>query len=142
MRVGKGSGPKGIESAGRARQAGGGGEGFSLTVAAEPAAALAPMAELGLGAGPSLGQSLLAFDERQRALAQGRASLDCLDRLRMDILEGRISQETAARLAELLTKTDHFDIDAELRETVEEIGSKLRFEAARLTRGGRRGAGG
>jgi hypothetical protein len=33
-------------------------------------------------------------------------------------------------------------LDPELRETVEEIRFRLRFEAARLARGGRRGAGG
>lgn len=104
--------------------------------------ALAPLAELGAPGAPALGESLLALEERKQAVARGKASLECLDRLRLDILEGRLSQDTAARLAELVSQQDRFDVDPELRETVEEISLRLRFEAARLVGGSRKRAQG
>ena len=86
--------------------------------------------------------SPVAIEDRRRAIERGKASLDCLDQLRLDILEGELNPATASRLAKLLDEVGGESLDPELRETVEEIRFRLRFEAARLARGGRRGAGG
>ena len=141
MRVGKTGGTKGPEGRGSVRR-GGGGAGFKLDEGPSATESLAPLPALGAPGAPGLGESLLALEERKQAVARGKASLECLDRLRLDILEGRLSQDTAARLAELVSHRDRFDVDPELRETVEEIGLRLRFEAARLAAGSRKRARG
>ena len=104
--------------------------------------AIAAAAEVAPAGGLDLAGSLLAIEERRRAIERGKASLDCLDQLRLDILEGEVSASTASRLAKLVEEGGGEALDPELRETVEEIRFRLRLEAARLARGGRRQSGG
>jgi hypothetical protein len=92
--------------------------------------------------GVGLADSLLAIEDRRRAIERGKASLDCLDQLRLDILDGALRDTTAARLARLVNEAGDEALDPELRETVEEIRAQLKFEAARLARGANRRAGG
>lgn len=138
MRVGKAGGARSAGGRGPVRR---GGE-FSVAAGPERVSGADAPTELAQSAGVDLAGSLLAIEERRRAIERGKASLDCLDQLRLDILEGEVSQSTAARLARLVEEAGGEALDPELRETVEEIRFRLRFEAARLARGGRRGAGG
>jgi len=138
MRVGKSGGGKGVGGKPSVRR---GGE-FSVPAGPERAAGVAAPASVDPAGGLDLAGSLLAIEDRRRAIERGKASLDCLDQLRLDILEGEVSADTAARLARLVAEAGGESLDPELRETVEEIRFRLRFEAARLAKGGRRGAGG
>ena len=138
MRVGKSGGTRGPGRSGPARR---GGE-FSVPAGPERATGVAAAAEVAQAGGLDLAGSLLAIEERRRAIERGKASLDCLDQLRLDILEGEVSASTASRLAKLVEEGGGEALDPELRETVEEIRFRLRLEAARLARGGRRQSGG
>jgi len=138
MRVGKSGGAKGVGGKAPARR---GGE-FSVPAGPERASGVAAAAGVDPAGGLDLAGSLLAIEDRRRAIERGKASLDCLDQLRLDILEGEVSPATASRLAKLVDEAGGESLDPELRETVEEIRFRLRFEAARLAKGGRRGAGG
>jgi len=141
MRVGKTGGTKGADPRSGVRRTGAN-PGFTLADGPAATEGPAPLSELAAPGAPGVGESLLALEERRQAVARGKASLECLDRLRLDILEGRLSQDTAARLAELVSQQDRFDVDPELRDTVEEISLRLRFEAARLAAGPRKRARG
>jgi len=138
MRVGRSGGAKGVGGKSSVRR---GGE-FSVPAGPERASGASAPASVDAAGGLDLAGSLLAIEDRRRAIERGKASLDCLDQLRLDILEGELNPATASRLAKLLDEVGGESLDPELRETVEEIRFRLRFEAARLARGGRRGAGG
>ncbi len=138
MRVGKTGGARGASSRGPIRR---GGEFPGASEAGRAEATVAPTDVAPTG-GVGLADSLLAIEDRRRAIERGKASLDCLDQLRLDILDGELRQATAARLARLVNEGGDEMLDPELRETVEEIRTQLRFEAARLARGARREAGG
>jgi len=138
MRVGKTGGARGAGGRGLVRR---GGEfpGTSEPGRVETISAPVEIAQTG---GVGLASSLLAIEDRRRAIERGKASLDCLDQLRLDILDGTLREATAERLARLVNEGGDEALDPELRETVEEIRAQLRFEAARLARAtGRRAEG-
>lgn len=135
MRIVKSGGPKGGVGSGPVRRK----AGFPAPPSPERIEETLAAAEVApAGTGMDIAQSLLALDERRHAIEQGRASLDCLDQLRLDILDGTLREATAARLARLVDGSPEAMLDPELRQTVEEIRFQLRLQTARLARGGRR----
>ena len=75
-----------------------------------------------------------AKDKRRRAARHGSSILDALDRLKADLLAGRISAADLSRLRTLLRQRPDFTDDAGLEEVLAHIELRAEVELAKLGR--------
>lgn len=113
------------------------GSGFTLDEAPEARSSASTTAAAGLGGIDALlvlqGEGD-AKDRRRRAARHGTSILDALDKLKADILGGRISAADLARLRTLLRQRPDFTDDAGLEEVLAHIELRAEVELAKLGR--------
>lgn len=87
-----------------------------------------------LGAMLSVQEVSDATDERRRAVGRGHGLLDELDRLHLGLIDGRLSETTMRRLAQLLESGSIATEDRRLGAILEAIELRAAVELAKLDR--------
>jgi hypothetical protein len=123
----------GVAAANSSRRAAGAG-GFSVETASNPKSATAAGAALGIQSVDALLalQGVEDAGERRRRFARrGSSALDLLDKLKVEILEGRVGMDTLRRLEVMLQGLAERSGERGLDDVLDAIGVRVAVEIAK-----------